>query len=335
MNNPVTLNDPTGGWVQISPMDSYWDNIIESVEGPRVVHTGGTGGGGIMASEGTRFGFTKVDGDGGGRSSVWGCGCYNSLMGPYSPSIAPGSGNHWSDGFRSVSGNYGLMFRSEFERFYGVDLNSDEGRAKVAEALAGRSPAGTEVILRDGTTITSNGDGSWKGWGWVLTEQRGISGTLVYGPFTIGATQGEILQAQQGDTHVLQAGAGMSTDEFRNLLDGMLITAEGYFFKQEVAIEKALKSGAKGERHMLKSGLKNVRALGTAAGVLAVGVSWWEASEKGTTGAYSLATLDTIVAGATLFCPALAPIALGYGAVRLGLDLAGVDVAGEIDNLIK
>src|SRR5690606_26986931 len=68
LNNPVTLNDPTGGWVQISPIDSYWDNIIESVEGPRVVHTGGTGGGGIMASEGTRFGFTKVDGDGGGRS---------------------------------------------------------------------------------------------------------------------------------------------------------------------------------------------------------------------------------------------------------------------------
>jgi hypothetical protein len=86
---------------------------------------------------------------------------------------------------------------------------------------------------------------------------------------------------------------------------------------------------------MFKTGLKNVRALGTASGILAVGISWWEASEKGTTGAYSLATLDTIMAGATILFPALAPITLTYGLMRVGLDMAGVDVASGIDKLIK
>ena len=175
------------------------------------------------------------------------------------------------------------------------------------------------TLLRDNSIIAS-----------VSMEGRVLQDNIIVTP-EVEVTA----SAQQGDIQVLQAGTGVSTDEFRNLLDGMLITAEGYFFKEELAIEKALKSGAKGERHLLKAGLKNVKALGTAAGVLAVGLSWWEASEKGTTGAYSLATVDTIVAGATLICPALAPIALGYGVIRLGLDLADVDVAGEIDQLIK
>lgn len=39
--------------------------------------------------------------------------------------------------------------------------------------------------------------------------------------------------------------------------------------------------------------------------------------------------------GATMFFPVLTPITLTYGLVRLGLDLAGVDVAGGIDELVK
>jgi hypothetical protein len=78
-----------------------------------------------------------------------------------------------------------------------------------------------------------------------------------------------------------------------------------------------------------------MKSLGRASGVLAVGVSWWEASEKGTTGAYSLVALDTFVASAAIIFPVLAPVALVYGGVRLGLDLAGVDVAGAIDKAIK
>jgi hypothetical protein len=41
------------------------------------------------------------------------------------------------------------------------------------------------------------------------------------------------------------------------------------------------------------------------------------------------------MAGATLIFPALAPITLTYGVIRLGLDVAGVDVAAGIDKMIK
>jgi hypothetical protein len=60
--------------------------------------------------------------------------------------------------------------------------------------------------------------------------------------------------------------------------------------------------------------------------VAAIGISWWEATEKGTTGAYTLAGLDTFMAMATIAFPALAPVTLTYGLIRVGLDLAGVDV---------
>jgi RHS repeat-associated protein len=131
-------------------------------------------------------------------------------------------------------------------------------------------------------------------------------------------------------------GPGVTSDEFRNLLDGILIATEGALLHEERIAQRFLKTSAsKGHRHMYKTSLKTMKSLGRLAGFGAVGVSWWEASEKGTTGAYSLATLDTVVAVATIAFPILAPFALIYGGVRLGLDLAGVDVAGAIDKKIK
>ena len=51
---------------------------------------------------------------------------------------APGSGNHWSDGFNSLYFNLMMMPRGTFESFYGVDLNTNEGRAEIAERIGSR-----------------------------------------------------------------------------------------------------------------------------------------------------------------------------------------------------
>jgi hypothetical protein len=84
----------------------------------------------------------------------------------------------------------------------------------------------------------------------------------------------------------------MSPNEARNFLDGVLLAVEGYAFKEERAMTKALdrarKAGVTGDRHALKIGIRNMKVLGRVTGVGAIGISWWEASEKGTTGAYSL-----------------------------------------------
>lgn len=104
-------------------------------------------------------------------------------------------------------------------------------------------------------------------------------------------------------------------------------------FKEERRIENLLKSPAsKGQRHFLKSGLKNVRAIGGAAGAIGVTLSWVEANQKDTAGAYTLATVDTIMAGVGVAFPV---VGITYGLVRFGLDIAGVDVAGGIDYLIN
>lgn len=75
-------------------------------------------------------------------------------------------------------------------------------------------------------------------------------------------TQGESLPVLQ---------AGLSGVDI-NVMEGYFIAWEGGMFKEEQRIEKLLKSNAsKGQRHFLKNGLKNVRALGAAAGAIGVG----------------------------------------------------------------
>jgi len=48
-------------------------------------------------------------------------------------------------------------------------------------------------------------------------------------------------------------GPGISSDEFRNLADGILLTAEGFLLREERSIEAFLRSPAsKGQRHFYK-----------------------------------------------------------------------------------
>jgi hypothetical protein len=55
-------------------------------------------------------------------------------------------------------------------------------------------------------------------------------------------------------------------------MEGFFLAWEGSMFKEERRIEKLLKSSAsKGQRHFLKNGLKNVRAIGGAAGAIQKG----------------------------------------------------------------
>ncbi|MBX2966556.1 MAG: hypothetical protein KF845_10450 [Cyclobacteriaceae bacterium] len=50
--------------------------------------------------------------------------------------VGPGSGNHWSDQYRIMEGNFALMSRNTFQNYYGVNLNSTEGRWAMAQALS-------------------------------------------------------------------------------------------------------------------------------------------------------------------------------------------------------
>ena len=73
----------------------------------------------------------------------------------------PGSGNHWSDEYRSVYGNYMLMSTSTFRDFYGLNDGyggtSYERAGEVARALVqgGGSNYGVTVEPRNGTEAIS------------------------------------------------------------------------------------------------------------------------------------------------------------------------------------
>ncbi len=120
-NNPVSLNDPTGA-------DSYtinhsafynqyyigytYDDRIEEVVGTR------------------QYVFNDL-------------GRLNSFL--YSKGGAGISGTgHWAVGLRSMETNLGLLSSRQFESIYGVNLNTNEGRWEIAQAL-GRAPTESEL----------------------------------------------------------------------------------------------------------------------------------------------------------------------------------------------
>ncbi|PRY87641.1 hypothetical protein [Mongoliibacter ruber] len=128
--------------------------------------------------------------------------------------------------------------------------------------------------------------------------------------------------------------AGMSGRELsRNAWTGMLLASEGYLFNQEAKTAKKLKNTPveKG-RHALKQSSKMIRGLGGAVATVGVVLSVNEAIEKGTTGAWSMAGADATMAVVGIFCPVCG---VAYGVTRFGLEMAGVDVAGNIDNWLK
>lgn len=128
--------------------------------------------------------------------------------------------------------------------------------------------------------------------------------------------------------------AGMSGRELsRNAWTGMLLAAEGYLFNQEAIIAKKLKNTPAGKGgHALKQSSKMIRGLGGAVASVGVVLSVSEAIEKGTTGAWSMAGADATMAVVGIFCPVCG---IAYGVTRFGLEVAGVDLAGNIDDLLK
>lgn len=84
--------------------------------------------------------------------------------------IGPGSGNHWSNQYRSVEGNARVMSQGAFDRFYAIrDENgnvNEEGRLEVAQGAAQR-PTQDDVDLVNNDfgwhfELNANGDvGYW------------------------------------------------------------------------------------------------------------------------------------------------------------------------------
>jgi hypothetical protein len=241
------------------------------------------------------------------------------------------------------------MSSRQFQNYYGINLNTNDGRWEAALAMAQR-PAASEFSSYMAPALGAKGivfgNEAWLTVtikpavyaGGLEAENQIAMGLTVAINISLGILKKDYLGAlsirnnlTQGESlPVLQAGlSGVDI----NVMEGYFIAWEGGMFKEEQRIEKLLKSNASnGQRHFLKNGLKNVRALGAAAGAIGVGLSWYEASQKDTAGAYSLATVDTIMVGVGIFFPV---ICITYGLVRFGLDIAGVDLAGGIDTGIN
>lgn len=87
---------------------------------------------------------------------------YNDVLGD--SSLGPGSGNHWSDGYRSVSGNYMMMSTSDFRSHYGLDNGfggtNYERAGELAQALGGSVTDQSQIaaIAAGGFNLSSNLD---------------------------------------------------------------------------------------------------------------------------------------------------------------------------------
>src|SRR5690606_35559109 len=105
-----------------------------------------------------------------------------------------GSGNHWSDEYRSPYENWMLMSFNDFQQHYGHDGWSDEGMWQAAQMLA-QAPTLNDldqVNNRFGTSFDINSNGEF-GY-WDMPQYNG--------PSPAGGAQATWVPAQQGGPNV-------------------------------------------------------------------------------------------------------------------------------------